>query len=91
MASFAAIVKSILQKLSPCDYSVLNTQLLFKIWLTYVLDHGLTSMRALFYRLNHGGIPVAMSTFSKANKTRNTQISQQIFRELTDTIRTENG
>ncbi len=44
-------------------------------------------MRALFYRLHHGGIPVAMSTFSKANKTRNTQIFQQIFRQLAEQLK----
>lgn len=68
MASFANLVKFILKHLSSCDYAVLNSQLFFKIWLTYVLDQSLTSMRALFYRLNHSGIAVDMSTFSKANK-----------------------
>ncbi len=85
------MVKSILQKLSPCDYPSLNKQLLFTIWLTYILDHRLTSMRALFYRLNHGSIPVAMSTFSKANKTRNTQIFQQIFRQPAEEVKRQNS
>ncbi len=73
MASFGTIVKSVRQLLSPCDYPVLNSQLLFKIWLTYILDASLNSMRALFYRLNRSGIQVDMSTFSKANKTRRTE------------------
>ncbi|MDG2991727.1 IS4 family transposase, partial [Candidatus Synechococcus calcipolaris G9] len=50
MASFSKIVKSIFKSLSRSDYPVLNSQLNFKIWLTYILDAGLTSMRALFYR-----------------------------------------
>ncbi|MDR7994421.1 hypothetical protein RHJ30_12845, partial [Thermosynechococcus sp. TG252] len=62
MASFATLVKSILNRLSPCDYPVLNSQLFFKIWLTYVLDQGLTSMRALFYQ----GIPARRDSI-KAN------------------------
>ncbi|WNC54229.1 MULTISPECIES: IS4 family transposase [unclassified Thermosynechococcus] len=82
MASFATLVKSILNRLSPCDYPVLNSQLFFKIWLTYVLDQGLTSMRALFYRLNHAGITVDMSTFSKANKTRTTRLLEGIYTQL---------
>ncbi|QEQ00681.1 transposase [Thermosynechococcus sp. CL-1] len=65
MASFATLVKSILNQLSPCDYPVLNSQLFFKIWLTYVLDQGLTSMRALFYRLNHAEITNAVVIMDK--------------------------
>lgn len=82
MASFGTIVKSVLKLLSPCDYPVLNSQLLFKIWLTYVLDASLGSMRALFYRLNQSGIEVDMSTFSKANKTRESECFQQIYSHL---------
>ncbi|URR34692.1 transposase [Thermosynechococcus sp. HN-54] len=82
MASFSVLVKSILKQLSPCDYPVLNSQLFFKIWLTYILDQGLTSMRALFYRLNHSGITVDMSTFSKANKTRTTTLFERIYTHL---------
>ncbi len=58
VASFGKIVKSILKHLSPYDSPVLNLQLLFKIWLTYVRDPSLNSMRALFYRLNRSGIQV---------------------------------
>jgi len=69
MASFQKIVKSILNQLSGHDYPVLNSQLFFKIWLTYALDPGLTSMRALFYRLNKSGIYVDISIFSKAKNS----------------------
>ncbi|URR34413.1 hypothetical protein NBE99_07060 [Thermosynechococcus sp. HN-54] len=50
--------------------------------MTYVLDQGLTSMRALFYRLNHSGITVDMSTVSKANKTRTTSLLEGIYTQL---------
>jgi len=70
MTSFPKLVKSILTQLCPHDYPVLNSRLFFEIWLTFVLDKGLTSMRDLFYRLNHSGIPVNISTFSKACKNR---------------------
>lgn len=65
MASFGAIVKSILRRLSPCDYPVLNSQLLFKIWLTYILDASLNSMRALFYRLNQSGITAVFTRMTR--------------------------
>jgi putative transposase len=68
--SFPKIVKSLLKQLSPNDYPVLNSRLFFEIWLTFILDKSLTSMRDLFYRLEHSGIKVDISTFSKACKTR---------------------
>lgn len=73
ITSFPGIVKSILKQLCPHDYPVLNSRLFFEIWLTFVLDQSLTSMRDLFYRLNKAGIPIDISTFSKACKTRQDQ------------------
>jgi putative transposase len=72
-ASFPKIVKSILTQLCPHDYPVLNSRLFFEIWLTFVLDKGLISLRDLSYRLNHSGVSVDMSTFSKACKNRTDQ------------------
>jgi putative transposase len=68
--SFSKIVKSFLKQLSATDYPVLNSRLFFQIWLAFILDKSLTSMRDLFYRLEHSGIEVDISTFSKACKTR---------------------
>ncbi|MEN9274551.1 MAG: IS4 family transposase, partial [Gloeomargarita sp. DG02_4_bins_56] len=70
ITTFPSIVKSILKQLCPNDYPVLNSRLFFEIWLTFVLDKGLTSMRDLFYQLNKSGISANISTFSKACKTR---------------------
>jgi putative transposase len=70
LSSFPNIVKSLVKRLSASDYPVLNTRLFFEIWLTFVLDASLTSMRDVFYRLNHAGIDLHISTFSKACKTR---------------------
>lgn len=70
LPSFPNIIKLLLKRLLPNDYPVLNTRLFFEIWLTFVLDASLMSMRDLFYRLNHAGIDVDISTFSKACKTR---------------------
>ncbi len=50
IASFPKLIKFILMQLCPHDYPLLNSRLFFEIWLTFVLDKGLTSMRDLFYR-----------------------------------------
>lgn len=87
VASLPKIVKSILQRLSPHDYPVLNSRLFFEIWLTFVLDQSLTSMRDLFYRLNHAGIEVDISTFSKACKARQGEQFCRIYVELIEQLK----
>jgi len=91
MASFEKIVKSILKQVSGHDYPVLNSQLFFKIWLTYILDPGLTSMRALFYRLNKSGIQVDISTFSKANKVREDGLLRRIYAQLIQKVKSKHS
>lgn len=91
MSSFQEIIKSITKQLSRSDYPVLNSQLFFKIWLTYILDQGLTSMRALFYRLNKSGIQVDISTFSKANKTRDDGLIRRIYTQLRQRVKRKNS
>ena len=87
ISSFPGIVKSILKQLCPHDYPVLNSRLFFEIWLTFVLDQGLTSMRDLFYRLSKAGIPVDISTFSKACKTRRDSYFCRIFAQLIEQLK----
>lgn len=82
LLSFPNIVKPLLKRLSPHDYPVLNSRLFFEIWLTFVFDSSLTSMRDLFYRLNHAGIKVDMSTFSKACKIRQGETFCRFYMEL---------
>lgn len=82
LLSFPNIVKPLLKRLAANDYPVLNSRLFFEIWLTFVLDSSLTSMRDLFYRLNHSGIEVDMSTFSKACKTRTGETFCRFYVEL---------
>lgn len=87
LSSFPKIVKSLLKRLSPSDYPVLNTRLFFEIWLTFVLDASLTSMRDLFYRLNHAGIDIDISTFSKACKNRQGENFCRIYVELLERLK----
>jgi len=91
LASFPKLVKSILKQLSTSDYPVLNSRLFFEIWLTFVLDQSLTSMRDLFYRLNHTGIEVDISTFSKACKTRQGEYFCRIYVELMNRLKRQNS
>jgi hypothetical protein len=79
LRSFPNIVKQILKGLPMNDYPVLHSCLFFQIWLTCILDKSLTSMRDLFYLLNHSGITVDISTFSKACKPRCDQYFRRIY------------
>jgi len=87
ITSFPQLVKSILKQLCPHDYPVLNSRLFFEIWLTFVLDKGLTSMRDLFYRLNRTGISVDISTFSKACKARKDGHFCRIYAQLIEQVK----
>ncbi len=52
MNSFPEIVKSILKQLSTSDYPVLDSRKFFEIWLTFILDNSLVSMKDV---ANHNG------------------------------------
>ena len=80
--SFAGMVKFLLKDLPTYDYPVLNSRLFCFIWFTAILDKGINSLRDLFYQLNHGGTRVDLSTFSKANKTRDPQIFMRLYHKL---------
>ena len=58
------------------------SRLFCSIWFTGILDKGINSLRNLFYQLNHAGIKVDLSTFSKANKTRDAQIFMHLYHKL---------
>lgn len=90
LLSFPALVKSILKQLCPHNYPILNSRLFFEIWLTFVLDQSLTSMRSLFYRLNKSGIKVDISTFSKACKTRQDEHFCRIYTDLIGRLKRKN-
>lgn len=76
------IIKKYLGHLPKNDYPVLSTQKFVSCWLGFVLDKSLDSMRGLFKRLKIGGIEMDISTFSKASKTRTTQVFIDLFNRL---------
>jgi putative transposase len=80
--SLAGIVKFLLKDLPTHDYPVLNSRLFCSIWFTDILDKRINSLRDLFYQLNHTGTQVDLSTFSKANKTRDPQIFMRLYHKL---------
>lgn len=87
VVSLEKLVKKIVAPLAKDDYPVLNTQLFVKIWLEYVLDRSVVSMRSLFSRMRHGGYQVDISTFSKASKKRDVQTFAKIYEQLNRMVR----
>jgi hypothetical protein len=67
LLDFPQLVKTFLSALPNDDFPVLDTRLFFSCWLALVMDKSTLSMQDLFKRLNHTGISVDISTFSKAS------------------------
>jgi putative transposase len=83
---FKKLVKKIIAPLPKDDYPVLNTQLFVKIWLEFVMDKSVTSMRSLFSRMNYGGYGVDISTFSKASKNRELEVFVKTYQRLNQMV-----
>jgi hypothetical protein len=82
LSNLPKIVKKFLGKLNQSDYPVLTTFRFVSCWLNFTLDPSLMSMRDLFSRLNHQGIKIDISTFSKANKVRSTEVFKDLLNFL---------
>lgn len=82
LSNFPKIVKEVLGDLPRSDYPALSTFRWVSCWLTFALDPSLMSMRDLFCRLKYQGEKFHMSTFSKANKTRDPAIFKELFQKL---------
>jgi len=91
MHSFSQIVKSILKQLPKSDYPVLDSRKFFEIWLTFVLDRSLMSMRDLFFKLKYTAIKGDISTFSKACKSREMTYYNRIYSQLVQQVRRKYG
>ena len=88
--SFPKIIKNLLADLPKNDYPVLNTRLFVECWLGFSFDKSLTSMRDLFYRLNHTGFDLDISTFSKASSHRDWKIFSRIYQNLVKQVHQQN-
>jgi putative transposase len=89
--TFPKIVRDILKPLPRKDYPVLDTFSFVSLWLGYVMDKSIVSMRDLFQRLNYQGIDLKISNFSKASKKRDTQVFQEIITKLKNELRKKKG
>jgi putative transposase len=87
LRSLPGVVKSLLTQLPSHDYPVMNTQLFVKIWLTYILDKSVTSLRDLFFQLNHTGVEGSLSAFSRASSSRGLQFINRLFVDLLHQVR----
>jgi putative transposase len=79
ISKLPVLVKKILSRLPDNDYTKLTTRLFVLIWLNYVLDPRIESMRGLFQQLNLQGIEIDISTFSKVSNHRYPKILEKIF------------
>lgn len=91
LSNFPKIVKKYLGQLPKNDYPQLNTFLFVSCWLTFALDAGINSMRDLFSQLNLQGIKVDVSTFSKASKSRNTEVFEKLLQSLIKRLKAKHG
>lgn len=91
LKNFPEVVKTILKPLPKKDYPVLDTFSFVSVWLQYVMDKSIVSMRDLFQRLNNQGIDLKISNFSKASKKRDTQVFLEIITELNNQLRKKKG
>jgi putative transposase len=85
------LIKPLLNLLPKNDYPVLDTRLFVLIWIHFVLDARVATMRGLFFLLNHLNFKVDISTFSKACKHRSTEPFQVILRGLQKRLKHHQG
>jgi putative transposase len=85
------LIKPLLNLLPKNDYPVLDTRLFVLIWIHFILDARVSTMRGLFFLLNHLNFRVDISTFSKACKHRSTEPFQLILRELQKRLKNHQG
>lgn len=89
VSNFPKIIQTLLKDLPKNDYPVLNTFLFVSCWLGWVMDKSLVSMRDLSLRLNSRGIPVHISTFSKASKHRRVEVFENILIAATKLVKNQ--
>ena len=89
-SNFPKIIKHLLKDIPKNDYPVLNSFLFASCWIGWVMDKSLDSMRDLLLRLNNRNIPLHISTFSKASKTRSPKIFEDILNKSIQKLEKKN-
>ena len=90
VSNFPEIVKQHLGDLPQNDYPVLDTFTFVSCWLSFSLDQSVRTMRELFFRLNVRGIPIDISTFSKASKVRDVAVFIDLFAKIKKKVKHRN-
>ncbi len=90
-SNFPQIVKYLLKDIPKNDYPVLNSFLFASCWIGWVMDKSLVSMRDLSLRLNSRNIPLHISTFSKANKNRSSELFEKILKKGIQKLKKKKG
>jgi putative transposase len=90
-SDFPKVIKYLLKDLPKKDYPVLNTFFFTSCWLGWVMDQSLVSMRDLIFRLNSRNIKIDISTFSKASKTRDTEVFEKLLEKAIKSLKKKKG
>ena len=80
-----------LKNLPKNDYPVLNTFLFASCWIGFGMDKSLVSMRDLITRVNSRGKQLDLSTFSKASKSRNPELFEEILNQGLKKLKNQKG
>ena len=91
VSNFPKIIKSLLKNLPKNDYPVLNTFLFASCWIGFGMDKSLVSMRDLITRVNSRGKQLDLSTFSKASKSRNPELFEEILNQGLKKLKNQKG
>lgn len=91
VSNFPRVIKSLLKNLPKNDYPVLNTFLFASCWIGFGMDQSLVSMRDLITRVNSRGKKLDLSTFSKASKSRNPELFEEILNQGLKKLKNQKG
>ena len=91
ISNFPKIIKSLLKNLPKHDYPVLDTFLFASCWIGFGMDQSLVSMRDLITRVNSRGKKLDLSTFSKASKSRNSELFEEILNQGLKKLKNQKG
>ena len=91
VSNFPKVIKSLLKDLPKNDDPVLSTFLFASCWIGFGMDKSLVSMRDLITRVNSRGKKLDLSTFSKASKSRNPKIFEEILNQGLKRLKNQKG
>ena len=91
VSNFPKVIKELLKDLPKNDYPALNTFLFASCWIGFGMDKSLVSMRDLITRVNSRGKKLDLSTFSKASKSRNPELFEEILNQGLKRLKNQKG